>query len=169
MSLYEYLDQRERELHREIEVLNGQIAERERELDDIEVTRKALGIEEDKPEPLSPAERLSMRIMVTRTLKERFPNGATITEIIEHIKDTWHRDIDRNNLSPLLSRLYQQGNLGRIMSTRGWFLIELEQHIQGFHPYLDRRAGRIVWCQPATATDKDIYEPLRIYGRGASE
>jgi len=168
MSLYEYLDQRERELLSEIEVLNGQIAERERELDDIGATRKALGIEEDKPEPLSPHERVSMRIMVTRTLKERFPNGATITEIIEHIKDTWHRDIDRNNLSPLLSRMYQHGHLGRIMSTRGWFLIEPEKHIQGFRPYLDRRASRIVWCQPEAAVDEDIYEPLRTYGHNTA-
>jgi hypothetical protein len=165
MSLREYLDQREKELLRELEALSGQFTQREKELDEVRVARKAIGAEEDQTEsPLSPLEQVNMRIMVTRTLRERFPIGATITEIIKHIKDAWHRDIDRNNLSPLLSRMYQQGHLGRIMSTRGWFLIEPDGQIQGFRPYLDRRAGRIVWCQPETVTDAEIYEPLRTYG-----
>ena len=177
MSLGQYLGRRARELLRDIEFLSDKIAEKEKELEEIRLAAKAIGVtnSEDETSVMSDDTPITgttpMRIMTIRTLKERFPSGATITQIIEHIKGTWGRDIDRNNLSPLLSKMYQHGHLGRIPSTKGWFLVEPEKHIQGFRPYFDRRADmdRIVWCQPETVANDPDYEPLRLYGRGASE
>ena len=97
-----------------------------------------------------------MKQLVVKALEERFRLGATTRQLIEFFQDAWGRKIERTNLSPQLSRLYQDGEIGRIRSTRGWFLIQRSGIVVGFRPYLDR--GRIIWKGPETATDQD--EPL---------
>jgi hypothetical protein len=100
---------------------------------------------------------LTMKELVVKALSEHFLNtGAPTRSLIQHFKDAWGRDIARTNLSPQISRLYQEGTIGRIRSSRGWFLYVRNGIVQGFRPYLHQ--GRIAWCEPQM-TNLD-YEPL---------
>jgi prefoldin subunit 5 len=94
----------------------------------------------------SPYANLTMKQLVVKVLTEHFHNGATTRQMIDFFRDAWGRDIERQNLSPQISRLYQEGVIGRIRTTRGWFLYKKDGTITGFRPY--RHLGRIVWCEP---------------------
>jgi hypothetical protein len=105
---------------------------------------------------MSPYTNLTMKQLVVKVLAEHFQQGATAREMLDFFRDAWGRDIERQNLSPQLSRLYQEGVVGRIRSTRGWFLYKRGDLVEGFRPY--RHQARIIWCDPQ-ATDLS-YEPL---------
>jgi hypothetical protein len=107
----------------------------------------------------SPYSALTMKQLVEKALSEHFHNGAPTRALLEFFQNAWNRKIERTSLSPQLSRLYREGVIGRIPSTKGWFLIQPERRIQGFRPYLHE--GRIVWSQPETVSSNDQYEPLQ--------
>jgi hypothetical protein len=183
MTLREYLEQREGELLHEIEVLYDRLVPKQAELAEIRRAKEAIGVKiepdmpvttvgghggvgniriglgtigENRPKGSSPYEAMTMKQLILRVLKEQFPSGATMRQMLDHIRDAWGRDIDRGSFSPQLSRLYQEDVVGRIRSTRGWFLTEPETHIQGQRPYLLQ--GRITWMEPAQTTNQ--HEPL---------
>ena len=106
--------------------------------------------------PPSPYDHLTMKELVVKVLTEHFPNGATTRQMLDFFRDAWGRNIERQNLSPQISRLYQEGVIGRIRTTRGWFLYKKDGTTIGFRPY--RHQGRILWCEPLS-TDYQ-YEPL---------
>jgi hypothetical protein len=104
----------------------------------------------------SPHADLTMKQLVVKALEEHFHNGAPTRAMLEFFRDAWSREIERTNLSPQLSRLYQEGVIGRIRSTRGWFLFKKDGVIEGFRPYLHQ--GRIIWSDPNSTTEE--HEPL---------
>jgi hypothetical protein len=112
----------------------------------------------EPPLPLraSPYGNLTMKELIVKVLREHFPNGATARQMLVFFRDAWSRSIERQNLSPQISRLFQEGTIGRIPSTKAWFLIPKENVIQGFRPYFF--GGQVVWAQPESATPE--YEPL---------
>ena len=97
-----------------------------------------------------------MKQLIVKVLIEHFKDGATARQMIDFFRDAWGRNIERQNLSPQISRLYQEGTIGRVRSSRGWFHYTNEGHVVGFRPYLHQE--RIVWWDPI-ATDLN-YEPL---------
>jgi hypothetical protein len=78
----------------------------------------------DTPLPLKMAqyEKLTMKQLVVKVLREHFPQGATTRQMVDFFRDAWGRNIERPNLSPQLSRLHQDGILGRGDNHR-WFLL----------------------------------------------
>jgi hypothetical protein len=106
----------------------------------------------------SPYEKLTMKELAVKALGEHFKQGATTRQLVEFFKDAWARNIERTNLSPQISRLYSDGIIGRIPSSKKWFLIQKEGIIQGFKPYLYE--AQIVWAGPEVAYEDDRYEPL---------
>jgi hypothetical protein len=104
----------------------------------------------------SPYSTLTMKQLIAKVLHEHFRDGGTTRQMLDFFRDAWGRDIERTNLSPQISRLYQEGVIGRIRSTRGWFLYKRDGLVEGFRPYLHQ--GRIIWCEPQSTNLG--YEPL---------
>jgi len=102
---------------------------------------------------------LTMKELVMKALTDHFPNGASTRKLLEFFRDAWGRNIERTNLSPQISRLYQDGVVGRIPSTREWFLIQQEGIIKGFRPCRRLGDGQIVYVAQEQGHD-DRYEPL---------
>jgi hypothetical protein len=75
---------------------------------------------------LRPYARMTMKELVRKVLSEHFHNGATTRQMLEFFRDAWGRDIERTNLSPQVSRLSQEGIIGRLDDGR-WYLIEPKQ------------------------------------------
>lgn len=105
------------------------------------------------PSPFaSPYEHLTMKNLVKKALWEQFRGGATTRQLLDFFRDAWSRNVERTSLSPQLSRLFQDGEIGRIRSTRGWFFIH-EARIQGFKPYFDR--NQVYWKERRSTTIRD--------------
>jgi hypothetical protein len=174
-ELRRYLTDRERELRETVDEIAGDLADVSNELAEVQKVKASIGVIPTKqrgfgdafgqpfaewefvPEAVRiPYQSLTIKELVQKALKEHFPTGATIAQLGDFFREKWGRGIDRPSLSPQLSRLYRQGLIGRIRSTRGWFLYEKEGKIEGFRPYLHRE--HIVWCEPLS-TDLG-YEPL---------
>jgi hypothetical protein len=160
MNLREFLETRERELLREIATLHEQVAPKEAELSEIRRAKAALGIGHHhlvtsvSAMPLSmevhstatatlpavsqsPYERLTMKELVVKALREHLHHGATTRELLDFFRDAWGRNIERTNLSPQVSRLFQDGTIRR-QGTR-WVLTELlAEHIHQMDEKLDQ-------------------------------
>jgi hypothetical protein len=115
-------------------------------------------VEPPLPLRVLPYAHLTMKQLIIKALSEHFHNGATTRQLLDFFRDAWGRAIERQNLSPQLSRLYQEGVIGRIPPARGWFIIP-EKVIEGFAPYLWR--GRVVWAAPSSTNDE--FEALLIH------
>lgn len=100
----------------------------------------------------NPHENLTMKGLVKKALWEQFRGGATTRQLLDFFRDAWSRNIERTSLSPQLSRLFQDAEIGRIRSTRGWFFIP-PNRINGFRPYFDRR--QVIWKEPNSTTIHD--------------
>lgn len=87
----------------------------------IAATMMSTGSEVLLPPP-SPYQHLTMKQLVVKALREHFPLGATARQLIDFFRDAWGCNIERANLSPQLSRLYQDGVLGR-REDHYWFLL----------------------------------------------
>ena len=83
-----------------------------------------LGSTSDSPPqpPPSPYANLTMKQLVVKALSEHFHHGATTREMIDFFRDAWGRNIERTNLSPQISRLYQEGIIGRDEGLKHWYL-----------------------------------------------
>jgi hypothetical protein len=102
--------------------------------------------------PISPYTNLTMKQLVVKALTEHFQNGATSRQMLDFFRDAWGRIIERQNLSPQLTRLYQEGVIGRIPSIGGWFLIPQTDKLGKRRPYL--HSGAVVWMFPEQANDQ---------------
>lgn len=71
----------------------------------------------------SPYEKMTMKELVVKVLSEHFPQGATTRQMLDFFRDGWGRHIERQNLSPQLSRLFQERVIGR-RDDHVWFLLE---------------------------------------------
>lgn len=99
---------------------------------------------------------LTIKELVVKALEQKFKVGATVRDLADFFRDEWNRHVERASLSPQLTRLFQEGTIGRIRSSKRWFLLQKAGVIVGFRPYLDR--GRILFKEHGTATLED--EPL---------
>jgi hypothetical protein len=72
---------------------------------------------------VDPYAALTMKQLVVKALTEHFPQGATTRQLLEFFRDGWNRNIERANLSPQISRLYQEGIIGRADGTHEWYLV----------------------------------------------
>lgn len=88
-----------------------------------------LGTLSDTPTPSTnsegdrvPYETLTMKQLVVKVLREHFQQGATTRQMLDFFRDAWGRNIKRENLSPQLSRLFQDRIIGR-RDDHAWFLL----------------------------------------------
>jgi hypothetical protein len=104
--------------------------------------------------PSSPYVGLTMKQLVLKALSEHFNHGAATRQLLDFFRDAWGRHIERTNLSPQISRLYQDRQIGRIRSNQRWFL--LPQSYEGDRlPYWRRSSGQIIWMSPGDAWPED--------------
>ena len=78
-------------------------------------------------------QKLTMKELVVKVLSEHFHQGATTREMLDFFRDAWGRQIERTNLSPQISRLYQEGIIGRETGLKRWYLVPEER--RGKHAY----------------------------------
>lgn len=70
----------------------------------------------------SPYARLTMKDLVRKALREHFKDGATAQQLLDFFRDAWGRHIERHNLSPQLSRLRSDEEIG--WKDNVWFLLK---------------------------------------------
>ena len=69
----------------------------------------------------SPYFGLTIKDLITKALDEQFATGATANQLLELFRSAWGRpDVVRTSLSPQLSRLKDEGRIGREGTV--WFL-----------------------------------------------
>lgn len=98
--------------------------------------------------PPSPYASMTMKQLIVKVLSEHFHQGATTRQMLDFVRDAWGRDIERTNLSPQISRLYQEGVIGRSESTKEWYLVPEAR--RGRKPY--RRQSNMMSCGQIIAT-----------------
>jgi DNA-binding transcriptional ArsR family regulator len=55
------------------------------------------------------SESLTIKEMILRALRDHFPKGASPSDLRDYIRDAFGKEIDRNSISPQLSRLREEG------------------------------------------------------------
>jgi len=89
--------------------------------DEIAGIDRALGVV-SKGDPLSPhvarpsrkGARLSMKDLTLEALRDHFPEGATVNDLLSCFSERYQRpDIARTSLSPQLTRLKEEGRISR--------------------------------------------------------
>ena len=186
MNLRDFLQQRELALANEIDELRAKLVPLEAELAEVRRVKAALGMgvglsslrQPGTAEALAAISRafgkaqtakmgafaielMTMKELVIGVLTNHFPAGATTKQMIGFFRDVWGRTIERTNLSPQISRLHQEGVIGRLEGTKAWYLSTEER--RGKRPYRETvhqmqcgeliAAGeRVVWLAPADVT-----------------
>jgi len=67
-------------------------------------------------------EHMTMKELVLKALFQHFSDGASSRQLREFIRDGWGRDIERENLSPQMSRLKTEGSIEQDEITKKWKL-----------------------------------------------
>lgn len=67
-------------------------------------------------------EHMTMKQLVLKALFQHFPDGTTSRQLREFIRDGLGRDIERENLSPQMSRLKAEGSIEQDEVTKKWRL-----------------------------------------------
>ena len=67
-------------------------------------------------------EHMTMKQLVLRALFQHFHDGATSRQVREFIRDGWGRNIERENLSPQMSRLKAEGSIVQDEISKKWKL-----------------------------------------------
>lgn len=101
----------------------------------------------------NPYEKLTMKELVLKALEEHFQHGATTRKLLDFFRDAWGRNIERTNLSPQLSRLYQDGRIGRAAGYKEWHFmhrrgIGIDDRHKGF---VERNTKEVVYMLPEQA------------------
>jgi len=134
---------------------------------DGEIVRIDLGTLPSAPETTALYGRMTMKELVVKALDEHFPHGATTRQLLDFFRDAWGRDIERTSLSPQLTRLYQEGKIGRVQGLKEWYLVPPER--QNRRPFrviapvvelgatgeiakIIHRPGDVVWLKPDEVT-----------------
>ena len=94
---------------------------------------------------------LTMKQLVLKALSEHFPNGGTTRQLIDFFREAWGRDIERTNLSPQISRLYQEGTIGRAQGRKEWHLMRRPDIVVGFQPFFAVHTNEVLWMEPNLA------------------
>lgn len=142
-TLYEYLERRERELASRVLAVRTELEAMETELAHVRSARRQIGnLPSFVGQPVSLAElahRLtstpsanpdvqassppSIKDMILKALWTGFrKTGATPAQLRQFISDAYGRDIDRNSMSPQISRLRQEGLLKQKGGEDNWRL-----------------------------------------------
>ncbi len=183
-ALGQFITRHEQELTDQIGNIRDALGPLEGELSEVRRAKAAIGIQRKGPEevdirvpaivntssfgeprieevPRSPYAHLTMKQLIVKVLREHFHAGATTRQMLDFFRDAWGRDIERTNLSPQISRLYQEGIIGREDGTKCWYIVPDER--LGKRPYRllqkayvrDRmqRAGDVVWLTPAEVAE----------------
>jgi prefoldin subunit 5 len=127
--------------------------------------------------PPSPYANLTMKELVVKVLAEHFHEGATTRQMLEFFRDAWGRDIERTNLSPQISRLRQEGIIGRSGAAK-WYLIPEQR--RGKKPYTlphpliqpggqQLPAGHVFYLSPSEVTEHHIPVDESIPGLGPDQ
>jgi hypothetical protein len=182
-GLRRYLERREKELLETIDEIGAGAEDLQTEFAEVRKVKSAIGLIpakefsvgdscdtplaewESVPEAVGiPYQSLTIKELVLKALREHFPNGATIAQLIEFFRDKWGRDIDRPSLSPQLSRLYAAGQITQFGNRREWHLMpEKPPGIAGMHPFLTREG--IIWKYANQASERDLPAKLRETSR----
>jgi hypothetical protein len=167
-----YLESRERNLRQVVDEINEGSAEEENELAEIGKVKSSIGLVPANDAKLGdrfgnarwryvdeavdiPYQSLSIGELVIRALRDHFPDGATMAQLIEFFRDKWGREIDRSSLSPQLSRLYKRHAVGRIPSLPGWFQIPVGALVGDVRAYRHRHTKKIGFKLPNQAEEQD--------------
>jgi hypothetical protein len=126
----EFLIRRERELTQQIDALRGQITPKEHEREQVRTAMRALGLSNEltgtmldtawRDRIIGNSANLgdlvglanstrTIKQMVLDALKDHFHEGATPSELRDYIRVAYRREVDRNSISPQLSRLREEG------------------------------------------------------------
>jgi hypothetical protein len=115
---------RERELLSRIAELRKQLDPLEKDLKEIQVAKRALGMPGAGAASIAAptgAAFMTIKQLVTHALKDHFKSGATGKQLVDFFKTAWGREIARESLSPQLSRLRLEKKIDR--RGRIWILI----------------------------------------------
>jgi hypothetical protein len=74
----------------------------------------------------------TIKQLIKKALTEHFQSGATAFQLREFFRDAWARDIDRESLSPQLSRLRNDKIIDR--NSNVWFLVKKNEAPPGDDP-----------------------------------
>lgn len=147
-ALRQFLERREQELMVQIGELHSRLGPLETELGEIKHSKAAIGIVQavGTAHGTSTAraiaviatpgiqfnprysifvgayDHMTMKQLIVKVLREHFHQGATARQMLDFFRDAWARDIERTNLSPQLSRLFQDRIIGR-RDDHHWFLL----------------------------------------------
>jgi hypothetical protein len=137
-TLRDFVERRERELMDQIQLLQDQLASKQRELADVREVKGKLGLPDAAPEmtplPLSDnelialiktrgtacgalitliqqrtPEQLTIKQMIMRTLLEHLKDGATPGELRNCIRENYARNIGDTSIRPNLERMKRNG------------------------------------------------------------
>ena len=127
-TLVQYLERRTKELKSQISALRGQLDPRETELAQIEKMQSLLAIapaagladlasDAQMGPPSDVQVEMTIKEMILSALRDHFIDyGASPTELRDYMKSAYDRDIDRNSISPQLSRLREEGMVDMLNS-----------------------------------------------------
>jgi DNA-binding transcriptional ArsR family regulator len=141
-TLAQYLDRRKKELKSQISALRGQLDPREAELAQIEKMEELLAIapaagltDLASGAQLGPSDvqvEMTIKEMILSALRDHFiENGASPTDLRDYMRSAYDRDVDRNSISPQLSRLREEGMVDMLNSGK-W---KLSRHAIGILRY----------------------------------
>lgn len=116
----DYLKRRAMQVKYQLSHLRGQIAPLEKEWADLETALNIFGLDvSDVPTTQCPASldplplnHLTIKQMIMSALQNSFESvGATPAELRDYIRSVYDRTVDRNSISPQLTRLRDDGHI----------------------------------------------------------
>jgi DNA-binding transcriptional ArsR family regulator len=136
------LNIREKELESQISVMRGHLKPMEEELAQVRKIKQFLAdareaglteltSEATLPPPVDPDAKITIKEMILAALRDHFHDGASPTELSDYMKSAYGKDVDRNSISPQLSRLKEEGMVD-MLSNGKW---KLSRHGLGILRY----------------------------------
>jgi len=131
-TVFVFLNRREQELTHQIAALRGQIEAKENELSYVKKAKAATAISVGINRQNEPSirtsgemasgkyETMTIKQLVVQALLDHFPNGGTLAQIRDFMRDGYGRQIEPSSLRPQMHRLKADGVLGQDPSTDTW-------------------------------------------------
>lgn len=182
-DLRRFLDDREIELRTTADQIGSGLHEIVNELAEVRKVQASIGLRPTKefavgdsveislaewesvPEAVGiPYQSTTIKELILLALRNHFPNGATIKQMIQFLMENWGRNIDRASLSPQLSRLFAAGQITQFGNRKEWFLLPARPTNPEYHPY-QKADGEIVWMIPNQAREGDVPGKIRETSR----
>ncbi len=168
-SLADFLERRERELTAELAAIRGQIPPRQAELGQIRKIRSLLATAREfglKDEaggsllttpseqilrsvftqidcrlPAGRYEKMTIKELAMQALIDNFPEGATLAQIRDFIRDAYGRTIEPSSLRPQMHRLKVDQILGQDPSTGTWNFRDGKRSLHAMYDHPTSRAA----------------------------